>query len=336
MGAVQTLALQILHTDSPILTIEQNSCGQGIELDAESLWMSPGDLQQAFPATHTGMMSRCQRQVAHPECIGLYDPPVIRIRLGFEHPQESLQRMSTLVQHFESRFEDDLHQRTIPKHDHGQCLLRREPAIKAVPGQVDPKQLLEPAIHRPMLAVLQTLEVLAHVIGLPGGIPGERGDVVPISIVRIEENHGVVGSAAAQGTSTRIEDAIVLFPKVPVPLLLRVLRVVPYEEIPLHRLILRRQGVKNRHVVVLRQTGRSQRKRVATCFKDQNSVSCLGQICRHWPTPGSGANDDVFILRMTMECCSHVSWSLPWQWLKSLQALDESPFVIVAEARFLW
>src|SRR5262249_22224683 len=187
-----------------------------------------------------------------------------------------------------------------------------------------------------MLGVLQTFEILAHVIGLPGRIPGKRGDIVPISVVGIEENHGVVGSAAAQSASTRIEDAIMLFAEVLVPLLLRVLRVVPYEEIPLYCLIFRCKSVEDGDMVVLRQTGRSQLKRVTTCFKDQNSVPCLCQICRHWPTPSSGANDDVFVLRMTMECCSHVPCSLPCKGLKSLQILDESPFVIVAEARFLW
>src|SRR5258705_11003424 len=86
-------------------------------------------------------------------------------------------------------------------------LLGVEPSLPAVVRGVE-ADLGEQAVRPAMVTVLQPLEVSPHAPGAPGGIAGEAGEVVPVRIVRIEEDHRVVGGAAAQGPRPRIEDAV--------------------------------------------------------------------------------------------------------------------------------
>src|SRR5262249_57938269 len=64
------------------------------------------------------------------------------------------------------------------------------------------------AIRPAVVAVLERLEVAPHATGAPGRIAGEAGDVVPVRVVRIDHDHGVVGGAAAQGARARIENPV--------------------------------------------------------------------------------------------------------------------------------
>jgi hypothetical protein len=191
--------------------------------------------------------------------------------------------MSELYECFSGRGYDDVHELVVPEHYGWNHLLGGEPATKAMTGGVDAKELVEPAIERLMLAILQALEVLTHVLGFPGRIPGEPSDVVPIGVVGIDEDHGIVGGTASQGAGAGIENAIMLGAEVHITVLLLVIGVVPHEEIPLHRRILGRKGMKDGDVVVVRQAAISQLHRVAPCFQEQHFMSCLSQVRRYWP-----------------------------------------------------
>src|SRR4029453_17754898 len=121
-------------------------------------------------------------------------------------------------------------------------LLGVEPALPAVTGGID-ADLGEQAIGPAMVTVLQPLEVSPHAPGAPGGIAGEACEVVPVRIVRIEEDHRVVGGAAAQGPRPRIEDAVHAraCPRLAIlgiPALGGAAPVVADEEVPAHRVVL--------------------------------------------------------------------------------------------------
>src|SRR5712691_12018243 len=66
----------------------------------------------------------------------------------------------------------------------------------------------EPAMKRPMMTVLDTLKVSAHFIGGPTLVSCELGDIVPVSVVRIDQDHSVVSSAASQRTGPRVQHAV--------------------------------------------------------------------------------------------------------------------------------
>src|SRR5712692_690483 len=54
----------------------------------------------------------------------------------------------------------------------------------------------------------QTFQVSAHIRGTPRAVAGERGDAVPIGVVRIDRDHGIVGCATAQGPGARVEHTV--------------------------------------------------------------------------------------------------------------------------------
>ena len=57
-------------------------------------------------------------------------------------------------------------------------------------------------------ALLQPLEVVAHGLGVPGLVAGQLGDAVPVAVVGVDEDHGVVRGAPAQRAGARVEDAV--------------------------------------------------------------------------------------------------------------------------------
>src|SRR5437016_5677409 len=98
-----------------------------------------------------------------------------------------------------------------------------------------------------MMAIFQALEIGPHVLGTPRRIAGELSDVVPVGVVWINQDHGMVSRAATERAGPRIEDTIMGWYELTVPSLLRFIRIVPDEEIPLHRLVLGRKRVECRH-----------------------------------------------------------------------------------------
>src|SRR6185436_7107954 len=90
---------------------------------------------------------------------------------------------------------------------------------------------------RPMFAALETLEVRAHVLGAPARIAGQIRKLIPVGIVRVDQDHRVVRRAAPERARPRIEDTVHLLaleraPILQVLLLSRLILVVPDEEVP--------------------------------------------------------------------------------------------------------
>ena len=101
-----------------------------------------------------------------------------------------------------------------------------------------------------MPAIFHVFEILAHVGRLPGWVAGKFRDMFPVVVMRIDEDQGIMRGTTAQGSSSRIKNAIAVAVELDVALLLFVVGVMPYEEIPLHGRVFRREGVKGGNLVV--------------------------------------------------------------------------------------
>src|SRR5262245_42919586 len=111
------------------------------------------------------------------------------------------------------------------------------------------------------MTILQSLKVTAHFICSPTGIAGESGDVVPVVIMRINENHSVVCRTSAKSAGTRIENTIYRHPFVclkifRIALLKLRLGEVSNKEIPPHCLVFGRESMKGGNIVVFWQAVR--------------------------------------------------------------------------------
>src|SRR5271170_7249017 len=126
-----------------------------------------------------------------------------------------------------------------------------------MPPGVD-AQLVEPAINPSIMAILQPLEVAAHLACSPARVASQCRDAIPVRIMRIDQDHGIVGGTATQGPRSGIKHsvditAIPTLPVIRIAALARVVAVVAYEEVPLQGLIFRSEGVKARHIVIRRE-----------------------------------------------------------------------------------
>src|SRR5437870_10097498 len=97
---------------------------------------------------------------------------------------------------------------------------------------------MEPAIRWSISAVFHALEIAAHVLGPPRGITGQFCDRVPVIIMRIDQDHRIMRSAAAQAPGARIENSAALGPKLRVAFLLLLVGVMSDEEVPFDRRVL--------------------------------------------------------------------------------------------------
>jgi hypothetical protein len=101
-----------------------------------------------------------------------------------------------------------------------------------------------------MPAIFQTLKVFAHLSRLPGRITGEPSDIAPIIVVRIDEDQRIMGCTAAQRPRPRIKNTVSVGGELRVPLLSVVSGIMPHEEIPPDRFVLRGKGMKGGNLVV--------------------------------------------------------------------------------------
>src|SRR5271170_7859009 len=74
-------------------------------------------------------------------------------------------------------------------------------------GWVESK-FCQQSVQPVVMAVLQALEVAPHIFTVPRLVASERRDAVPIGVMRIDEDHGIVRGAATKGSGARIQDAI--------------------------------------------------------------------------------------------------------------------------------
>src|SRR5262245_4998528 len=61
---------------------------------------------------------------------------------------------------------------------------------------------------RSIAAILQAREVAVHILRAPTLIPGEFSDIVPVTVLRRDGDHGVVCGAATQRARAGIPDSV--------------------------------------------------------------------------------------------------------------------------------
>src|SRR5215831_5016948 len=256
MRAVESLPAQVLHADGTPSLPEEDAGSQRVQLDAKTPRKPARRVEHALSRPRAGMAVGGQGDVADAYSVLLHQPPVVEIELALDEPPRAADRLVVeREQHLACRRLDRAEEGLVVEHGLRDGFLGMEPALPAVARGID-ADLGEQAIWPPVVTVLELLEVAAHGPGAPGGVPGKALDVLPVGVVGIDQDHGVVGGAAAQRARARIEDAIDAG-AVPIVAVLRILllarlaAVVAHEEVPGHRVILASEAVEGGHIVVV-------------------------------------------------------------------------------------
>ena len=163
-----------------------------------------------------------------------------------------------------------------------------EPALEAVAGLR--VRLLDVA------APLDPLEDASHPIRGPRLVIrvvrlGDPGDLLPVAVVRVDGDQGVVRRAAPQGPGAGVQDALALHVLgIVLVALSRRIGVVLDEEIPAHLRVLCRLGVERRDVVV--------QVLVFVAGLDQKDLEPrAGKVGGDRSAAAARANDDIIELR---------------------------------------
>src|SRR5215831_8898137 len=137
-----------------------------------------------------------------------------------------------------------------------------------------------------VMTILHTLEVLTHVLCLPQGIARQVRKIVPILVMGIHCDHGIVGCTATQRPRPRIEypGLSVDLAMLDVFLLLLIIAVMSDPEIPANSVTLRGNSVEAGNIVIVRQArpfgipsdAACHFLRVASGFQNNHFVAGLG------------------------------------------------------------
>src|ERR1700761_305627 len=137
-----------------------------------------------------------------------------------------------------------------------------------------------------MMTVFQFFEIFAHAFWRPRRIAVGIGDSLPVRVLGIDDDHGIVCCAATKRPGSRIQNAIngitlVILVVLGVPLLLLGVLIMPNEEVPLESFILRSVGMKGRDLIIVVQSilirmklvAAGQGRRIAASLEYQDGVA---------------------------------------------------------------
>src|SRR2546423_8179700 len=110
--------------------------------------------------------------------------------------------------------------------------------------------------------------------------------MIPVAVVRIDNNHRTVGGASAQRCAARIKHAVPRSSKFLVKLLLSIVGVVAHEEVPGEALVFRSARMKRGDLIV-------EAFLVTTSLEQQHPEARKRQISGQEATAGSRAHDDI-------------------------------------------
>src|SRR5262245_24388944 len=97
-------------------------------------------------------------------------------------------------------------------------------------------------------------------------IASQRLQILPVTVLRIDGDHRIVRGTATKRSSSRIKDAVLLGNKLRILLLHRLVAIVTHKEIPAHRRVFTREGMKTRNAVVISAV-------IAAGFKNQHRIT---------------------------------------------------------------
>src|SRR5205823_14707452 len=139
--------------------------GQRVELEEELVGMSLFHVEHPLARAVAGVFLRRQRRIADAGGVALDEAPVVRVALAEDQPFEALEEGA--AQSAEARGDrpdEEILELFALDRRLRDLLLDMQPAAEAVLRRIEPRQVVDPAPDRPVLAVLQALKVLAHVL----------------------------------------------------------------------------------------------------------------------------------------------------------------------------
>ena len=304
--AIQPLAAEVLHAGGPVHLVEQYPGGEGVELDLQPARIPALDVQQPLARSHTRMVVRGHRRVAETDRAFRDHAPVVGILLAFDSRAIAERSRRPRSQRVFGRLQNRSPQIAVLERRQRNCAFGRQPPAPAVAAGISP-ELAEHPFPPPVPAVLDSLEVGAHVIRAPGRIAGDVGDLIPVGVMRVDEDHRVVRRAPAERAGARVQDTVHLAlvergAELLVLVLAGIVLVVPDEEIPSQRFVLGRERVKRGNVVVFGQgvlarilrVGALELTRIAAGLEQEHPEPQLREPRGDSPAAGARADDDGF------------------------------------------
>ena len=279
---IQPLALQVFDADRAFALVEQHARGERVELDRQPIRMPFAHVEQPLARTEPPVVLRRQRRIARADLVLRDDVPVVRIAETLEARQR---RHADFLEGVAERARDHPPDLVVANRFVRRRLFRRQPAGIAVAARVEAEPAPEP-LERTMAAILDPFEVRAHVVGAPRRVAGQIGELIPVGVGRIDEDHRVVGGAAAKRAGARVPHTLLGRHVIRILLFLRGVLVVVNEEVPPHRLVLGGERMKRGHVVV-------GRFRIAAGFDDEDRISRFDEPRRDGPASRPRSDDDV-------------------------------------------
>ena len=251
---------------------------------------------------------------------------VVRVGRAEDQRAQAAQRVGGGQGGGPRRAEHQAHQIVVAHRFLRQRVFAVEPAVPAVPGRIDPVPG-EAAPQRAIAAILQPLPVPPHIGGAPGRIAGQRGDAVPVAVMRRYQDHRIVRGAAAQRAGTRVQNP--LRTALAVAPLLCVVGIMADEKIPAHRRMFGGERVKCRHLVGFGQPGGLGVQRIAARFEQNDAHASLGEPGGERAAAGSRADHDIIAVGVRFRRHPDADGS------ERLQELDEGALILIAERGFL-
>src|SRR4051794_32654429 len=99
-----------------------------------------------------------------------------------------------------------------------------------------------------IVAVLELFKMPAHRVTFPRSVAGRGCNAVPVAVLRVHGDHGVVRRAAAERAGARIENS---FAWDEFTVALRIGRIVLHVEVPREARVFGSEGMKSRYLVVV-------------------------------------------------------------------------------------
>ncbi len=319
--------LEIVDPDGPPRVVQHDPGGQRVELDDQSVRVPCRHVEHSLATADAAVTVGGERREA--DAFGRVVDPVDIVGIGsaLRQPAQPLPEIAAIVGHLADRGHQHLHEVVVAECGARNRLLGRQPARIAVAGAIDTERV-QPLLHRSIAAILELAKLRVHGIGRPARIPGQRRDVLPVGLVRVDEDHCIVRGAAAERAGARVEHT--LRSRLRITRLPRRVGIVLDVEIPAQRLVLRGERVKGGHVVVVGQAVRLGHAAhpalepawITTRFEEEDTHAGLGKAGGDGSTASARADDDVVerlpfharspqsVLRKAIRSCFSASPSL--------------------------
>ena len=124
-----------------------------------------------------------------------------------------------------------------------------------------------------ILTSLQSFKIISHVLAVPGGVSDQLSNPIPVTVMRVHGDHGIMRRASAQGAGPGVQNPLPLCPVFTIPRLAFFILIVPDKEIPAKGWVLARQAMEggNGVMIILGVASSLQQKHLIACFRQVHS-----------------------------------------------------------------